>query len=305
MREVARDFAESGVPDMLPAMARKPTIAIVGPGRLGTALALELNRAGYRVSEIVSRSGGTSQRSARQLAGRLRAHVSSGSEVRLDADLIWFCVADREIADVARYLATRVYWKGKLAFHSSGALTSDELNVLRQRGAAVASVHPLMTFVRGSIPSLKNVPFAVEGDAPATRLARRIARDLDGQAFTIRKRDKAIYHAWGAFASPLLIALLVSAEQVGRATGLSAAQARKKMLPIVRQTIANYAALGPAKAFSGPLVRGDAEIVRKHLKALRSVRVSADVYLSLANAAIKFLPVRNRRTLSQALDSSA
>jgi predicted short-subunit dehydrogenase-like oxidoreductase (DUF2520 family) len=281
-------------------MAAKPTIAIVGAGRLGTALALALNRAGYKVSEVVFRNGSTSRRAARQLAGKLRADVSTGSETRLDADLIWFCVADRDIATVARDLAPKTQWKGRLAFHSSGALTSDELAVLQQRGAAVASVHPLMTFVHGSIPALKNVPFAVEGDAAAARLARRIAGDLGGEAFSIRKRDKVIYHAWGAFASPLLLALLVSAEQVGRATGISAAQARKRMLPIVRQTIANYSALGPAKAFSGPLVRGDAEIVRKHLKALRGIPTAEDVYLSLATAAIKLLPVR-KRMLSRAL----
>lgn len=280
--------------------APKPTVAIVGPGRLGTALALALNRAGYRVSEIVSRTGSTSRSAAHSLARKLRAHASSGKP-RLDAYLIWFCVADRDIAAVARDLATQANWKGKLAFHSSGALTSDEFSALRQRGATVASVHPLMTFVRGSLPSLKNVPFAVEGDAAATRLARRIARDLGGEAFPIRKRDKVIYHAWGAFASPLLIALLVSAEQIGRATGISAAQARRRMLPIVRQTIANYSALGPAKAFSGPLVRGDAEIVRKHLTALRSIPMSEDVYLSLARAAIKLLPVRNRGKLSETL----
>ena len=268
---------------------------------MGTALALELNRAGYRVSEIIFRRGSASRRAAGELGGKLRAHVSSNSETRLDADLVWFCVADREIAGVARDLVPPALWKGKLAFHSSGALSSDELDVLRQHGAAVASMHPLMTFVRGSIPSLKNVSFAVEGDAAATRLARRIARDLGGEAFPIRKRDKVLYHAWGAFASPLLVALLVSAEQVGRATGLSAAQARKRILPIVRQTIANYSALGAAKAFSGPLVRGDAEIVRKHLKGLRGLPLLEDVYRSLAKAAITFLPVGNRRTLSRTL----
>ncbi len=67
------------------------------------------------------------------------------------------------------------------------------------------------------------------------------------------------------------------------------------MLPIVRQTIRNYEALGPAGAFSGPIVRGDAETVRKHLQALqKSSRRRRDVYLALARAALRYLPVRNR-----------
>jgi len=74
------------------------------------------------------------------------------------------------------------------------------------------------------------------------------------------------------------------------------------MLPILRQTIANYETLGAAGAFSGPIVRGDAEIVRKHLRVLRKVPETTDVYLALARAALRYLPARNRAELKRALD---
>jgi predicted short-subunit dehydrogenase-like oxidoreductase (DUF2520 family) len=287
---------------MLPAMAAKPSIAIVGPGRLGRALALELKGAGYTISEIVSRSAAASQRRARELARRPQARASTSNNVHLDADIVWFCVPDREINAVARHLASATDWKKKTAFHSSGALTSDELKALRQRGASVASIHPLMTFVSGSIPSLKGVPFAIEGDAAASRMARRIVRDLGGEAFAIRKRHKVAYHAWGAFTSPLLVATLVAGEHLAQRFGLSAAQARRKMLPIIRQTLANYETLGPAGAFSGPIVRGDTEIVVKHLKMLRTAPEIKNVYLALARAALRYLPARNRQKLAKVLD---
>jgi predicted short-subunit dehydrogenase-like oxidoreductase (DUF2520 family) len=287
---------------MLPAMAAKPRIAIVGPGRLGRALALELKRAGYTISEIVSRSSVASTRKAGDLARKVKAHVSTSDRARLDAAIVWFCVPDREIAASARQLASVVDWTNKIAFHSSGALASDELKSLHHSGAAVASVHPLMTFVTGSLPSLRGVPFAMEGDAAAVRSARQIVRALGGEAFTIRKQHKAAYHAWGAFASPLLVAMLVTAEQLARKAGLSSVEARKKMLPIVRQTIANYAALGGAGAFSGPIVRGDAEIVRKHLQVLRKIPEATAVYLALARAALRYLPSRNGAELKRALD---
>ncbi|MBZ5706544.1 MAG: DUF2520 domain-containing protein [Acidobacteriia bacterium] len=282
-------------------MAAKPTVAIVGPGRLGTALAVELKRAGYRVREIVSRSSGASRRKARELAGVTRARAATSETARLDAGLIWFCVPDREISSAARELAPRTAWKGKLVFHSSGALASEELNVLRRRGATVAAVHPLMTFVRGAIPSLEGVPFGVEGDASAVRAARGIVRSLGGQLFAVPKNRKAAYHAWGTFTSPLLVAMLVTMEQVARAAGLSKAASRQYMLPIVRQTLANYARLGPVGAFSGPIVRGDAAIVRKHLRVLQKVPGSREVYVALARAALRHLPVRNRRELERAL----
>ena len=288
---------------MLPAMTAKPKIAIVGPGRLGSALALELRRAGYTISEIVSRNSASSRRRARQLARTVGARASIGDNARLHADLVWFCVPDREIAATSRLLASVTDWERKTALHSSGVLASTELNALRKRGAVVASVHPLMTFVHDSVPSLKGVPFAVEGDPAAVRMARRIVRDLGGQAFTIRKQHKAAYHAWGAFTSPLLVAVLVTAEQLARSVGLSTAQARKNILPIVQQTIANYEAFGAAGAFSGPIVRGDAETVRQHLRVLKKVPEARDIYLALARAALRYLPVRNRKELEKAFSS--
>src|SRR5256884_4605108 len=282
-------------------MPGKPQIAIVGAGRLGSALSLALAKAGYRVNEIISRDTLGSQKRAREIARSTRSFSTTLKTANLDSDLIWFCVPDREIAVAARALIRSAEWKGKVVFHSSGELASDELNVLRRRGAAVASVHPMMTFVRGSIPSLKGVAFALEGDARAARVARRGTRDLGGAAFSISKANKIAYHAWGGFSSPLLVAMLATAEQVASAAGLSAIEARKIMLPIVRQTLANYSALGPAGAFSEPIVRGDVPIVRQHLRTLNRIPGAKEAYIALARAALRYLPARNRKELKELL----
>jgi predicted short-subunit dehydrogenase-like oxidoreductase (DUF2520 family) len=158
-----------------------------------------------------------------------------------------------------------------------------------------------MTFVRGAAPSLKGVSFGVEGDAAAVMQAGKIVHSLGGSAFPIRKNNKAAYHAWGGFTSPLLVALLITGEQVAKVAGISANDARKKMMPIIRQTLRNYEQLGPAVAFTGPLVRGDAEVVRKHLHLLRKLPLARDVYIALARSALKNLPVRNRTELKQVL----
>jgi predicted short-subunit dehydrogenase-like oxidoreductase (DUF2520 family) len=148
---------------------------------------------------------------------------------------------------------------------------------------------------------LQGVPFALEGDREAVRRAGRIVRDLGGRPFKILEQNKPAYHALGSFASPLLIALLVEAEQVGRAAGLSRAESRKKILPLVRQTIENYERLGAAQAFSGPIVRGDLETVKKHLAVLRGVPGARDVYIVLANAALEHLGSPNRNRLRRLL----
>lgn len=274
-------------------------IAIVGAGRLGTALALSLRSGGYTISEVISRDRKSSKRKAKTLANRLRASASTLRAAELDADLIWFCVPDSEIAKCAALFAARK-WKGKVALHSSGAVTSDELRLLRRRGARVASAHPMMTFVDNVNPSLQGVGFAIEGDREAVQIVRKIVRRLGGESFLIAKSDKALYHAWGTLISPLLTSLLAAAEQVAKGVGVSSRMARRWMLPIARQTVENYARQGGARGFSGPIIRGDAATIRKHLQVLggRPVR---EVYVALARSALRNLPAKNARQLKSLL----
>jgi predicted short-subunit dehydrogenase-like oxidoreductase (DUF2520 family) len=289
---------------MLPGMSvkrsAKPRITIVGAGNLAGALAVSLYGAGYVIEQIVSRGSAASLRQARRLAREVGA-AAVPSNVVIQAEIVWFCVPDGAIADAAEALARESDWKGKVALHSSGALTSDVLRVLREQGAAVASVHPLMTFVRGSRPPLAGVPFALEGTPKAVRAARAIVLNLRGQPFAIRKQDKEAYHAWGMFASPLLTALLAAGERVAGAAGVSRKAARARMLPILRQTLANYARLGAGESFSGPIARGDAATVQKHLQVLQRVRGAREVYVALARAALFDLPAKNRAALAKML----
>ena len=285
-------------------MAAKPRIAIVGAGNLGSALARALHGAGYSISEIVYRSSSSAQR-ARRLARQVHGRAAQLAEARFKADAVWICVPDSAIALCARELAARAEWRGKVALHPSGALTSNELQALRRRGAAVGSAHPLMTFVKRSSPELAGVPFGVEGDTRAVQTARRMIREMGGEIFSVRPRDKALYHAWGAFASPLFIALLAAAERVAMAAGVrSSGAGRRRMLPILRQTLSNYASLGPADAFSGPLVRGDVATVRRHMRALARLPEAREVYQALARAALESLPVRNRNELAKVLQDN-
>jgi predicted short-subunit dehydrogenase-like oxidoreductase (DUF2520 family) len=279
----------------------KPSVTIIGPGSLGSAIAVALRAAKYSVGEIVAGRSRDSQQKARRLARKIGALSTTLRNARVESGLIWLSVPDRAIADVAGELASRTNWKGKIVIHSSGALSSDELKVLKRRGAAVASLHPLMTFVPGSKPPLAGVPWAVEGDTSAVRIARRVVKDLKGEIFKIPKRKKAAYHAWGAFASPLLLAVLVAAEDAAELAGVARRTARRRMLPIVLQTVANYRTLGPEGAFSGPIIRGDVDTVSRHLKALRRDPGAREMYLALARAAMRNLPVRNRKELTRIL----
>ena len=285
---------------MLPGMMGKPRITIVGPGNLGTALARCLRAAGLAIDAIVGRARGDSFHRAKKLArqvGTRSAFSLQGSE----ADVIWFCVPDSAIQRTAGACAGKLQWKGRVALHSSGALTSEALSALREEGAAVASAHPLMTFVRNSCASFEGVPFAVEGDVAAVRVARRIVRDLGGTAYSIRKEDKAAYHAWGTFASPLLTALLATTQQVAGLAGAKGQEAARRMMPILRQTLENYSSYGAAEGFSGPIIRGDVDTVKRHLRVLRVEPAARAVYVALARAALRYLPAKNKGPLRRVL----
>jgi predicted short-subunit dehydrogenase-like oxidoreductase (DUF2520 family) len=283
------------------APARKPAITIVGPGNLGSALALALRAAGYPIAAIVSRDIPAARRRARVLARQVGARATTLAAASLPGDVVWICLPDDALAACARALAAKSGWRGRIVLHPSGALSSDVLAPLRRRGAAVASLHPMMSFVRGIVPALAGVTFALEGDARALRVARRIASDLGGHVFAIRKSRKPLYHALGAFSSPLIVASLAVAGRVARAAGVPAASVPATIGPILQATLRNYLAQGPAAAFSGPLKRGDVATVRKHLRVLRQVPDAREVYLALARSALRNLPVKKRKELQKLL----
>lgn len=190
-----------------------------------------------------------------------------------------------------------------MALHSSGALSSGELAPLRARGASVASLHPMMTFVPGVRVRMSEVPFAVEGDAKAVRLARRIVRGLGARVFAISRRNKPLYHAFGSFSSPMVVATLAMAERVAAQAGVPRRMRRQVMTPIVKKTLSNYLEASAGKAFSGPIARGDVNTIRRHLRALKKVPGAREVYVALARSALRTLPVRNRRAVERILGS--
>jgi predicted short-subunit dehydrogenase-like oxidoreductase (DUF2520 family) len=281
--------------------ARRPAITLVGSGNLAQALGPALRDAGYRIEAVAFRGAAQSRKRAAALARKLGARAVGLKEAAAGADTIWLCHTDDALPGTARTLARHAGWKGKIVFHSSGALTSDVLLPLRRAGAYEASLHPMMTFVSGTRPRFEKIAFAVEGAPQAIAVARRIVARLGGEIFEIKKRSKVLYHALGSFSSPLLVATLVTAERVGRSAGLSREQTRKVMAPIVRQTLANYLAQGATAAFSGPIKRGDLETVRRHLRELKRVPGASEAYRALVRSALRDLPAKNTKQLIRLL----
>lgn len=249
----------------------KPKIAVVGAGKVGSALALLLSRRGYPVAGVSSRSID----SARRVADELEVPATvSPEEVTGGADVIFITTPDRVIANVAEEITARGGFRpGQVVFHTSGAHPADEIGAVRRLGALAASLHPLQSFadIKMAMENLPGSYFALEGDREALPLAEHIVKDLGGKSFSIAAEDKPLYHAAACIASNYLVSLMHFATGLYGRFGLTRAEAFEALYPLVRGTIKNINQVGTPQALTGPVARGDGPTLEGHLKVLKDV----------------------------------
>ncbi|MGC1363912.1 MAG: Rossmann-like and DUF2520 domain-containing protein [Silvibacterium sp.] len=278
--------------DLMPAQMKKATdgfsVAVIGAGNWGGSLAAALENAGLGPQESIGRDW---------------------RRARLDARVIWICVPDAAVAQVAKKIAARrANLRGQIVVHSSGALPAAVLEPARRAGARIAAVHPVMSFPTRSMVPLEGVMFGIEArDAVVRRELSALVRRLGGLPFAVKAETKALYHAAGIFASPLLVSAITAAMETAELAGLDAETAAEWVRALVEATVANVFARGAGRSFSGPFARGDTKTIHLHLQALEAHPILADVYRSLARYAIgaryaiAALPVKNRRALEKAV----
>jgi len=215
-------------------------IGVVGRGRLGRALAGALSAAGYEVAGPAGR-------------GELPA-----------GDAIVLCVPDAEIAAAAAAVAGTA----RLIGHTSGATPLSALEPAAER----FGLHPLQTFTGTDADAgrFAGCRCAVAGSsAGALHAATELARALRMVPFELADEQRPAYHAAASIASNFLVALEAAAEEVAGAAGLAPEEARAALAPLVRATVENWAELGPRRALTGPVARGDELTVARQREAVR------------------------------------
>lgn len=274
------------------------TLAIVGAGRVGRALGRRLHELGWPIGSVVTQRE-TTARAAVRAIGDGRAHAMLTRQV-LGADVVLIATPDHAIAGVAAKLARMggEEWCGKVVLHTSGALDRTALRPLERCGAATGSLHPLQTFSGRGVPQLEGFVFALEGDRRALATARRMARELGGLPVRMHGRNKAAYHAAGAFVAGHMLGMVESATRILMSVGFTRRQATRALLPLLRQTLENFERLGPGASWTGPVSRGDYGTVARHVAALRrSPREYRQAYAALARLSAVVLARNPRATL--------
>ncbi len=244
------------------------SLAILGAGRVGRALGRALHEHGWRITVVAARTEASARKAAKFIrAGRAFAGIPPQV---VAARTILISVPDDAIPGTAAELA-RVggdQLRRKIVLHTSGACDASALQAVRAYGAFAGSMHPLQTFNGLSVPPLEGKVFGIEGDPPAVRVARSIARSLGGVPVNIKRENKVAYHAAGAFASGLLLSLEEAGVQILQNAGLPRREALQALLSLSRQVLDHYEKLGPHKAWTGPLSRGDYGVVAAHEEAI-------------------------------------
>ncbi len=226
-------------------------VFIFGAGKVGAGLARALRAAGDNVTLRPQRKG---------LPAR-----------RIEADVVIVAVRDRDIPGVAEALVGRHLIGHRLVavVHCAGALGPEALAAARGRGVSVAQMHPMISFAsKAHTPDLTRGQLHVDGDAAAVRAARALGKKLGMTPRTIPSLDRVAYHAAAGLVANGAAALAAGGVELLGKAGVDAATAAAMLGPLLRSVADNVERLGLPEALTGPVRRGDAVGVGKHLDTL-------------------------------------
>ncbi|MFO7560258.1 MAG: Rossmann-like and DUF2520 domain-containing protein [Desulfobacterales bacterium] len=250
----------------------KPSFVIVGCGKVGTILARQMQSSGYPLIGLASRSLSSAKKVADETETKRFSDIPW--EVTTSADIVFITTPDGSIQESSRKIAENKGFKqNAVVLHCSGALPSTILASAKTCGASIGSMHPLQSFATSNVDTnpFKGIIAAIEGEEDAVHVARQIAADLEAISLTIKTDAKTLYHAAAVVASNYLVALQDLAFQLLQISGIPTKRAFQVLGPLINGTLSNIEKVGTVKALTGPIVRGDAETVKKHVDEISSM----------------------------------
>ncbi|HEX5546630.1 MAG TPA: Rossmann-like and DUF2520 domain-containing protein [Ktedonobacterales bacterium] len=272
-------------------------IGIVGSGAVGGTLARAIAAAGGAVVAVSARHLDHAEALAQHIPG-CQAYATP-EEVAASSHLVLLAVPDDAIIPVCE----GIHWSAnQCVVHLSGAMSARALSAAGKRGASVAALHPLMTFTRALTASpldeiqerLRGCVWALESSDEALRaMLHNMVTALDGKVAVLSENDRIPYHIAGVLASNYVVTLIGAAVALWESFGEDASLAREALLPLLRASVENLAAMPPSTALSGPIARGDLGTLRAHLDWLASnaqtspdISALRDAYLALARLTV-------------------
>jgi len=248
-------------------------VGIIGAGRVGCALAIALKQKGLVISGVYSKSA----ESFDFLSKKIYVDCENSlTQVVKGSDVIILTVPDDAIGALSYDIAQKsgvIAVKSKIFMHCSGALSSDVLENLRLIGAYTGSLHPIQTFAdrENGWKDVENIYFGFEGCKEAQKCAEALVKALKADMLIIEKKNKPLYHAAACILSNYMVTLTYIAGEVLEKAGVASNKGMKAFMPLLKNTVKNIECIGSVKALTGPVCRGDVEVIRTHINELNDV----------------------------------
>jgi predicted short-subunit dehydrogenase-like oxidoreductase (DUF2520 family) len=248
-------------------IASRKHVGVIGAGRVGCALAWHCRRLGYTiagVADLKPKQAWVVYGLLKQPYEHLRARAVAAA-----SDVLFLTVPDRSIGPVYESVR-RWLLPGAIVAHCSGAFGPEVFTGAKEQGLGTLALHPVQSFASHSqaIRSLPGSFFAADGSASGLRFARRLVRQLRGSVVLVRGPDRPLYHTMCVFASNFIFALFDAAEEIASELGISRKRAGRMLEPLARTALDNIVEQGAGPSLTGPVERGDAVTVEKHLRTL-------------------------------------
>ncbi|KUO73838.1 MAG: glycerol-3-phosphate dehydrogenase [Desulfosporosinus sp. BRH_c37] len=255
---------------------------IIGAGIVGTALAVRLEEAGHECMGVHTRS----RHSYERFRSYLKIDHLTLKELVPAVDILFITTQDGVIRSIAEKLSKNALLKsGQVWIHCSGSLPSEVLRVKESLPVSCLSLHPLQAFasVEEALTILSGTHFGIEGDNE--ELGEGIVKDLGGIPHHILAEKKTLYHVGAVVASNYLVVLTSLAVELFAEAGIQGEEALASLLPLMKGTLYNLEQVGLPQALTGPIARGDVQVVQGHLEHLPPKLV--DIYQSLGLKALE------------------
>ena len=278
-------------------MSSMTRIGVVGAGRVGAVLAAALRSAGHEIVAVAGESVASRTRIETLLP---EVHVDKPTAVSRACDLLLLTVPDDMLDNVVTMLAASgAIRPGQYVVHTSGRHGLAVLKPAAEVGAEVLAMHPAMTFTGTDLDlsRLTGCVFGVTATLETKDLAERLVADLGGRPVWVPESKRTLYHAGLAHGANHLVTLVAQAMDLLVASG--ADDPAGTLRPLLTAALDNALAYGDA-ALTGPIVRGDVETVRAHLRDIaREAPGTVESYVAMARATAnravsdgRLLPIR-------------
>lgn len=208
----------------------------------------------------------------------------------ISSEIVFITTQDGCIVESANELVGKLS-RGTTVYHTSGALASTVLDGLKTDGCSTGSIHPLVSISKSSLgpQRFRGAYFCVEGDRRAVEKGKAIVADLGGLPFNIDTQFKTLYHAAAVTACGHLVALFDASIEMMTKCGLSAAESKSILMPLVLSSVHNLSEQSTSSALTGTFARADTETFTRHLTALNA-NVSEElleIYLLLGERSLE------------------